>query len=466
MKLLVTSSIQRVNEVSPDQCDMVREAIRGEFEPGKYLRDMGTGALAGAAGGAVAGAGIGSLPGAAVGAIGGAAFGLGSNAIGDIAYQIYNNETKAAWQAEDIQGKLNKMGGMLAGKTKKPEFGELLSTLGTFYKNYIDVAVNSSKDKDQAKMFEQNLFNPKSQAYTTFQSALPQGRAAFKKTKFVKVAASDTGSVGAVGGTGTALVTEKALYSYLQNPNSVTNEVGQLIRQQLQNNPTVQTMANQMKNMMSQGGSWRAPDTIPQSWNTGYDAWMKSTARQPGESFIDTAVQGPNGSYSVKNPMQESYQTAEQIAEQRALQATGKSWLNPKNILNATWKGVKGLGVGLAVDFASNWAVDAIDMAMTGGEINMFRRDLEDIRKTITEINRLTNNKEEVVYAGNMLWTNLKQIDRTLGEAGDKKAQTTQPTDAQQVNPQTTENQPDGTLPAPAPPVQALSRLDKFKRLA
>jgi len=98
------------------------------------------------------------------------------------------------------------------------------------------------------------------------------------------------------------------------------------------------------------------------------------------------------------------------------------------------WKsvgtGAKGLGVGLAVDWAANWGLDKIDMAMTGGEINMFRRELADVGKIITEINRLTKNQEDVVYAGNMLWTGLKEVDRMLAEVENKKSQEPQESSA------------------------------------
>ena len=60
--LTYSSSIKRIDSSSQREIEMMREAIRGEFEPGKYVRDMGTGALSGAAGGAIAGGGIGSVP--------------------------------------------------------------------------------------------------------------------------------------------------------------------------------------------------------------------------------------------------------------------------------------------------------------------------------------------------------------------------------------------------------------------
>lgn len=422
-KQIHPNTIYNSTSLSTQDKDMLREAVRGEFDGYKYLRDVGIGAAAGAAGGAVAGGGIGSLPAAAVGAIGGAAFGLGSNAVADIAYNVYDDEGKASWQASDMQERLEKLGGMLAGKTKTPSIGQLLSGLGTQYKNFIDISLNKNVNEEQKKIYEQNLFNPVSEAHQEFKSALPQQKTA--SNKFIRIA-YDTSTPGMVGGVSASAITDKLLYTYLTKPNSISPEITEAIKQQLTNNPTVQNMFNDMKSLIEQRkimpNNWNNLDSIPKSWNEGYDAFQKSPLTKPGDQFLDDLI--PDAQGVLQHPMQESWDASSQIANQRAEQMAlnqGKNLLQPKNLLNATWKGVKGLGVGLAVDFASNWLIDTIDMAMTGGEINMFRRELDDLSKIITEINRLTSNNPEIVYAGNILWTNLKQIDRMLGEANEAK---------------------------------------------
>jgi len=302
--LIYSSSVKRIDASSQREIEMMREAIRGEFEPGKYVRDMGVGALSGAAGGAIVGGGVGSLPAAAVGAIGGAAWGLGSNAASDIWYQTRSDEDKASWQAGDLQEHLEKMGSLLTGKTKSPEIGTHLNQLGAQYKNYIDVIIQKTDNEEQKKMYEQNMFNPNTESYKYFKSQYPQRTSNVKFKRVVH--AVDTSPAAMVGGLGASVGATKAL------------------------------------------------------------------------DMLYPAVAAP---------------------------------------------GVKGMGAGLVVDLAANWGLDKIDMAMTGGEINMFRRELADVGKIITEVNRLTKNQEDVVYAGNMLWTGLKEVDRMLADIEKKKTE-------------------------------------------
>jgi hypothetical protein len=435
---------------------MLREAIRGEFEGGKYLRDMGTGAAAGAATGAIAGAGVGSLPGAAVGAISGAAFGAGSNAVSDIAYQMYGNEGKAAWQAGDIQEKLEKMGGLIAGKIQFPEIGQLMNTLGTQYKNYIDVSVNKVDKEDQKKLYQQNIFNPASDAHQAFNNALqPHPQAQARTRKLTRVAADQSPS-GIVGGLGAAGVADKTMQS-MGKPNTavipttvapapvVPISVAELRRKYLLG--TLNEVEKQQLLQYSQ--------IQPEAFEDVFK-WKQDPLRYQ-EKFND-AMQaekalGRPTAPALPNATQQIVPAA---ADDIAGQAS-KAAFNPKNLLNATWKGIKGFGVGIAVDFTANWLLDKIDMAMTGGEINMFRKDLGDIGKTITEVNRLTSNQKDVVYAGNILWTNLQQVDRMLNEASAKKSQQESPQVAQQNTQQ--------TVPTGLPTATASLNDIKFKRV-
>ena len=412
---LMFNSVKRITDASPEDREMMREAIRGEFEAGKYLRDMGTSAAAGAAGGAIAGGGVGSLPGAAVGAIGGAVFGLGSNAVSDIAYQMYGDEGKAAWQAGDIEDHLNKMGGWINGKTQDPTIGQFLSSLGASYKNYIDVSVNKAKSEDHLKGFKENIFNPQSSSYAAFQQALaqqqPQRPVQSQSSRFVRIAYEDS-PAGLIGGTGATLAGDQIIKSIGTTPPPTPvvakTPIGDLISKywagalsseetisfkQLMQDPAIRQQIQQVSN---------DPELLHNVQSQAIAKWGQSG--QAGQ-IVDDLAQG-----------------------------VGKNLLKPSNLLSTAWKGVKGLGVGLAVDLASNWALDKIDMMMTGGEIQMFRRELQEVGKVITEINRLTNNREDVVYAGNILWTNLKEIDRMLEVVENNKAQQPNTPQSTQVN--------------------------------
>lgn len=414
---LMFHSIKRITDASPEDREMMREAIRGEFEPGKYLRDMGTGAAAGAAGGAIAGGGVGSLPGAAVGAIGGAVFGLGSNAVSDIAYQMYGDEGKAAWQAGDIEDHLNKMGGWISGKTQDPTIGQFLSSLGASYKNYIDVSVNKAKSEDHMKGFKENIFNPESSSYAAFQQALgqqqPQRPVQSQSSRFIRIAYEDS-PAGLIGGTGAAVGTQKVLDNLMpaaQQASSIPL-TPELIVQFLKDESSVSPPIKAQIQRYFQSNPKAAQDYARYLKLSDYEKLM--VTNRP-----------------ITNPSEVIFGGADDVANQ-----AGKNLLKPSNLLSTAWKGVKGLGVGLAVDLASNWALDKIDMMMTGGEIQMFRRELQEVGKVITEINRLTNNREDVVYAGNMLWTNLKEIDRMLEVVENSKSQQPNPNTPQstQVN--------------------------------
>lgn len=362
MKLTHSSSIKRIDASSQREIEMMREAIRGEFEPGKYLRDMSTGALSGAAGGAMIGGGVGSLPAAAVGAISGAAWGLGANATSDIWYQTRSDEDKASWQAGDLQERLKKMGDFLTNKTKSPEIGAELNKIGIQYKNYIDIVVQKNDDFSQKKMYEQNMFNPSTDIYKSLKNQYSQKTSGEKFLRIVE--AADTSPAAMIGGIASGVGAEQALHKI--TPNDIAGQAG--------------------------------------------------------------------------------------------------GQLNNPNLLKNVWKGTKGLGVGLGVDLLSNWGLDKIDMAMTGGEVNMFRREITDVGKIITEINRLTKNQEDVVYAGNMLWTSLKEIDRMLAQVENKKSLT--PQTANQSLPVNTPNQASftTTMPNNTGPIMS-SNSSKFKRL-
>lgn len=452
--LIYSSSVKRIDASSQREIEMMREAIRGEFEPGKYVRDMGVGALSGAAGGAIVGGGVGSLPAAAVGAIGGAAWGLGSNAASDIWYQTRSDEDKASWQAGDLQEHLEKMGSLLTEKTKSPEIGTYLNQLGTQYKNYIDVIVQKTDNEEQKKMYEQNRFNPNTESYKYFKSQYPKT----SNVKFKRVVhAVDTSPAATVGGLGTYAITSKLLYTYLTNPSSISPEITQAIQQQLANNPSVQSMMQEMKAMHTQGKSWHAPDILSndyKNWHTNY--LKKYPGQNPGN------VINSDDASAIYNSQKEYAAIAAQRAEADALKH--KSLLQPKSLLNATWKGVKGMGASLVVDLAANWGLDKIDMAMTGGEINMFRRELNDVGKIITEINRLTKNQEDVVYAGNMLWTYLKEVDRMLAEVENKKSQEPQVSSVSLSANTPGQTSANTSFPNTTGPIMS-SNSSKFKRL-
>lgn len=404
--LTYSSSIKRIDSSSQREIEMMREAIRGEFEPGKYVRDMGTGALSGAAGGAIAGGGIGSVPAAAVGAIGGAAWGLGSNAASDIWYQTRSDEDKASWQAGDLQEHLEKMGGLLTGKTQSPEIGAHLNQLGTQYKNYIDVIVQKTNNEEQKKMYEQNMFNPNTEDYQYFRSQYPQKTSSSKFKRVVH--AVDTSPAAMVGGTGAMIGTQQILNKMA--PPAVVPQVSkipitsELISQFLTNEASVSPPIKAQIQQYLQSTPQIAKD---------YANFLKL-------SDADKLLMTNN----LTKPSQVMFSGIDDVASQAGKQLTKPGF----------WKsvgtGAKGLGVGLAVDWAANWGLDKIDMAMTGGEINMFRRELADVGKIITEINRLTKNQEDVVYAGNMLWTGLKEVDRMLAEVENKKSQEPQESSA------------------------------------
>jgi len=194
------NSLHRIDAASREQ--FLREATRGEFEVGKYLRDMGTGAAGGAAAGGTVGAfagGVGAAPGALAGAVGGAIWGVGTRAIDDIAYWLYGDDGKAAWQAGDLEDLMKKIGDIL-GKTN-PQLGQTITQLGAMYKNYVDVAIRKKDDPELKKVFEQNIFNPASQGYSDnpFAQPAPQQVTSGNK-KFVRVALETDNPYAAIGG--------------------------------------------------------------------------------------------------------------------------------------------------------------------------------------------------------------------------------------------------------------------------
>lgn len=454
MSDLMFNSVKRITDASPEDREMMREAIRGEFEAGKYLRDMGTGAAAGAAGGAIAGAGVGSLPGAAVGAIGGAVFGLGSNAVSDIAYQIYGDEGKAAWQAGDIEDHLNKMGGWINGKIQDQHIGQLLSGLGASYKNYIDVAVNKASGDDQLKLYKENIFNPSSASFAEFQQQLSQQAPQVQQqrlsnvSKFLRLAYEDS-SAGLIGGTGATLVGDKVIRNINTPTPPVTPPVVPTVP--VSTVPQSELLRRFWTGTLNEAdrlrvNEWFAknPDAYKKTMEIMSDPIRYQQTQQlytnQAAHVVDDVAQAAASKSSALNAV-----------GQQAIDATGK--LKPSSILNTAWKGVKGLGAGLVVDIAANWTLDKIDMMMTGGEIKMFRRELGEVQKVITEINRLTNNNKDIVYAGNILWTNLQAIDRDLQKVEAKKDTENQPAE-----------EPVAQTEAPATPRQNAASI-KFVRL-
>lgn len=450
---------------------MLREAIRGEFEGGKYLRDMGTGAAAGTAGGAIMGAGVGSLPGAAVGAISGAAFGAGSDAVSDIAYQMYGNEGKAAWQAGDIQEKLSKMGSLIAGKTQFPDIGNLLNTLGMQYKNYIDVTVNKVDNDEQKKIYQQNIFNPSSDAHQTFNNAIQpqaqqpvqQAQAQARTYKLTRTA-TDQSPSGIIGGLGAAGVADKTMQFVGKQNIPITNPVIPTPKFSLElAQKYLAGTLNDAEQIQFNQWAQSDPKFFAEYFKAKSNPLTYMDSQKNAKLWLENLEKEKAASALNSTPADVTQNVIPAAADDIASQA-GKAIFNPKNILNATWKGVKGFGAGIAVDFASNWLLDKIDMSMTGGEINMFRKDLGDIGKTITEINKLTSNQKDVVYAGNILWTNLKQVDRMLDEASAKKTQQ----DSQQIPPQTAQQVPQQTpqnMPNGMPNTTASSYGVKFNRI-
>lgn len=444
MKLVYSSSIKRIDSSSQKEIEMMREAIRGDFEMGKYIRDMGTGALSGAAGGAVMGGGVGSVPAAAVGAISGAAWGLGSNATSDIWYQTRSDEDKASWQAGDLQERLEKMGGFLANKTQSPEIGAELNKIGIQYKNYIDVVVQKSDNTDQKKMYEQNMFNPNTDVYKSFKNQYSQKTSSKKFLRIVE--AADTSPAAMIGGIASGVgaeqlikelsrtpinpqtskipITNDLIYKFLKDNNSVSPPIKAQIEKYLQSTPQIaKEYANYLKKSDAEKLLFHNP------------------------SFTQ-----------LLNPNDVAFRGVDDIAGQASNQ------LSKPNFWKNVGNGIKGLGVGLGVDLLSNWGLDKIDMTMTGGEVNMFRREINDVGKIITEINRLTKNQEDVVYAGNMLWTSLKEIDRALAQVENKKSST--PQNSQQNLPANTPNQTSFTTTVPnnTGPIMS-SNSSKFKRL-
>lgn len=408
--LTYSSSVKRIDASSQREIEMMREAIRGEFEPGKYVRDMGVGALSGAAGGAIVGGGIGSVPAAAVGAIGGAAWGLGSNAASDIWYQTRSDEDKASWQAGDLQEHLEKMGGLLTGKTQSPEIGAHLNQLGTQYKNYIDVIVQKTNNEEQKKMYEQNMFNPNTEDYQYFRSQYPQKTSSSKFKRVVH--AVDTSPAAMVGGTGAMIGTQQILNKMA--PPAVVPQVSnipltsELIMKFIKDEASVSPPVKAQIQKYFQSNPKAAQD---------YAKYLKLSDY---EKLLVT-------NRPLTNPSQVLFGGVDDVVGQ-----AGKQLAKP-GFWKSVGTGAKGLGAGLVVDMAANWGLDKIDMAMTGGEINMFRRELADVGKIITEVNRLTKNQEDVVYAGNMLWTGLKEVDRMLAEVENNKSKEPQ---ASNINPQ------------------------------
>lgn len=405
--LTYSSSVKRIDSSSQREIEMMREAIRGEFEPGKYVRDIGVGAAAGAAAGAAGG--VSALPGAAIGA----AWGLGSNAASDIWYQTRSDEDKASWQAGDLQEHLEKMGGLLTGKTQSPQIGERLNQLGMQYKNYIDVIVQKTDNEEQKKIYEQNMFNPNTDDYKYFKSQYPQRTSSFKFKRVVQ--AADSSPAAMIGGTGASMVADKLV---TKPTDIVKTPQSELLRKYwtgtLNNAERLQVADYFEKN----------PDVY------------KETLKR----FQDPIALAKERAFWEAKPINPGVVGEDIVGE------AGKQLTKP-----GFWKnvgtGAKSLGVGLAVDWVANWGLDKIDMAMTGGEINMFRRELADVGKIITEINRLTKNQEDVVYAGNMLWTGLKEVDRMLAEVENKKSKEPQ---VSNLNPQAnTSGQPTANMSAP-----------------
>jgi hypothetical protein len=115
-----------------------------------------------------------------------------------------------------------------------------------------------------------------------------------------------------------------------------------------------------------------------------------------------------------------------------------KDAIKPGNLA----KGLKGGLVFMGVDMGLNWGLDKLDQLITGDEIAMFKRELGDVKKIITEINRLTENDTNVVYAGNMLWTALDKINSIMNAVEQYK---TQNASQQQINPGLPLNVPNNT---------------------
>lgn len=462
-KRLYSDSIYSITKMSPEEHKLIREAIRGEFEGGKYLRDIGTQALSGAAGGAM----MGGAPGALAGAAGGAAWGLGSNAAADIWYQTRSNEEKAAWQAADIQAKLQQMGSLLAGKIDDAQIKNIFDKLGMQYKNFIDVNVAKYNDKDQQAIYQESVFNPQSKAQQAFNRdfTLPKQARIYKK--IIRTAA-ETSSPGAVGGLGASAITDKLLYQYITRPNSLPSEVTRAIQLHLVKNPDVKNMFADIQKLIKQAKTpnpkFTMPDTLPGSMNQ----WAKGSPKDYlGHNPYDVYNLNPDGTDDLTRVRQEykdiAVLRAEQAeqAEQAALKQS-KSLLQPQNLLKLVGKGVAGLGATAVVDLASNWMLDKINMTMTGGEINMFRQELNEIGKIITEINRLTANNKDVVYAGNILWTNIKHVDKVLAESAQQKVQvpkipdpTQNPNQIQTQTPNQAQNP--NQIPGVLPPVPSSS---------
>lgn len=107
-------------------------AIRGELEAGKLLRDFGQGALGGGAGGAL----FGGAPGAAIGAIGGGVGFVGQDLIENWAYGAKSPQEQAAWQAGDLQEKLQKVADAI--NETNPTIAQYIASLGSSYKEFID----------------------------------------------------------------------------------------------------------------------------------------------------------------------------------------------------------------------------------------------------------------------------------------------------------------------------------------
>lgn len=119
---------------------MKREAIRGEFNAGEYLRD----GFLGGVGGAFMG-----LPGMAAGAAGG----LATHGVQDLWYAAQSPENKASWQAGDLQTHINEIATQV--QTVSPDLAAHLTKLGTDYKEFIDSYVqhNASVTPDVDNFF-------------------------------------------------------------------------------------------------------------------------------------------------------------------------------------------------------------------------------------------------------------------------------------------------------------------------
>jgi hypothetical protein len=162
---------------------LYREAIRGEANLGEYGRTALEGAAGGAVGGALVG-GVGAAPGALIGAAGN----VGVKGVTDLWYATRSDEDKAAWQAGDLEDKLNKITGLI--QDKNSSLASILIALGNQYKEFIDGFLQGRKSES----YKQNRFNlspeEQQQKFGEEYNNLNRLRQPVATTKFRRVAAN------------------------------------------------------------------------------------------------------------------------------------------------------------------------------------------------------------------------------------------------------------------------------------